>query len=302
MTVEEFKKTILNICDKDTSSAPTNWTEDIPAYGHCAVVSVLAQDKFGGIILKKSYTKDNVEYSHYLNKLPNENEIDFTIDQFNGNVPNFYKTEERTKERILSKSDTLRRYNLLVSRFDKQATQKMVFFGDSMLANISVDIIKKIEEKTERIDIYNCGTGGMITLDGLNKAKYISDIKPDIVLLCFGINDILKYDLKAEDFLRNLEKIISFFSQARIIIWSTPKINNIKDVLWSNNFNKKMGVYNEAIIKYCNDNKKEYINSFLEYNIKIGEKDNYHEDDGVHLTDGGYSLFVNSLVSILLKS
>jgi len=50
MTTEEFKKTILNICSKDTSSDPANWTKDNPTYGHCAIVSVLAQDKFGGII------------------------------------------------------------------------------------------------------------------------------------------------------------------------------------------------------------------------------------------------------------
>lgn len=124
MTTEEFKKTILNICNKDTSSDPTNWTEDNPTYGHCAIVSVLAQDKFGGIILKKSYTKDSVEYSHYLNKLPNEKEIDFTIDQFNGDVSNFYKTEERTKERILSNPDTLKRYGLLKLRFEEFSIKK----------------------------------------------------------------------------------------------------------------------------------------------------------------------------------
>ncbi len=117
MDKEEFYRNILNICNKDTGSDLSNLVKDNPTYGHCAIVSVLAQELFGGVILRKSYTENGMEYSHYLNKLSDNLKIDFTKDQFKGNIPDFLKTEERTKEKILLNSDTLRRYNLLISRF-----------------------------------------------------------------------------------------------------------------------------------------------------------------------------------------
>ncbi len=119
MNKEEFYRNILSICNEDTSSDPINWSKDNPTYGHCAIVSVLAQELFGGVILRKSYIENGIENSHYLNKLPDNTEIDFTKDQFKGNIPNFSKTEERTKDKILSNPNTLKRYNLLISRFKK---------------------------------------------------------------------------------------------------------------------------------------------------------------------------------------
>lgn len=120
MDTQKFQEIINKIYSSDTSSNPQNWTAENPAMGHCAVVSLLAQDYFGGVLLRKSL-QDAVGFenmrSHYLNKLPDGKEIDFTIDQFQGKLPENVPTQERDREEVISYPDTKRRYDILKSRF-----------------------------------------------------------------------------------------------------------------------------------------------------------------------------------------
>lgn len=177
--------------------------------------------------------------------------------------------------------------------------RKLILFGDSMLANLGTNQIEQIEDRVKDVEVYNCAVGGATTKHGIDKAKYISKLKPDIVLLSFGTNDIFKHKLKVDDYLNNLKNIVSFFPETRVVIWLTPKANDINDVEGSLDFNNHIGKYNEAVIKYCMDNKKDYIDSFSEYDIVVGKKDAFHEDDGIHLTDEGYDLFINSLTKLI---
>ncbi|MFA6194689.1 MAG: hypothetical protein WC719_03025 [Patescibacteria group bacterium] len=120
ITKEKFTQIISRICRRDTSADPEHWVETNPLWGCCAVVSLLAQDQFGGSLVRQSL-KDvpGLEYlrSHYINKLPDEVEIDFTIEQFQGRLPALLPVEERTREHVLSYPDTAKRYELLKSRF-----------------------------------------------------------------------------------------------------------------------------------------------------------------------------------------
>lgn len=117
---KEFFNTILpQLCDADTSSHPEIWSKENPAQGHCAIVSVLAQEKFGGDIVRVSMV--GTEYgsigSHYFNVIDGK-ETDFTISQFKDNPYRDIRREKRTREEILSNPDTLRRYELLKDRFN----------------------------------------------------------------------------------------------------------------------------------------------------------------------------------------
>lgn len=121
MTTEKFQEIILQICSADTSSHPENWNVENPTQGHCAVVSLLAQDLFGGKIVRVSL--DGTQYeefnSHYFNLIDNK-EYDFTIEQFEGNP---YLNEERTekdRKEILSNPDTKNRYEKLKERFNNK--------------------------------------------------------------------------------------------------------------------------------------------------------------------------------------
>ena len=118
MEISEFSKIISKICNRDTSSNPDDWTPENPTYGHCAIVSVLAQDMFGGTIARVSLVGTPYEkmHSHYFNVIDGV-EHDFTLSQFNENPCAKSKREERSQAEILSSLNTKKRFDLLKGRF-----------------------------------------------------------------------------------------------------------------------------------------------------------------------------------------
>ena len=115
----EFLNKVRKILSKETSYDPDSWTEDNPFYGHCAVIALLAQDYFGGEILKASLenTFFSTMNSHYWNLILSE-EKDFTEEQFKGNKPKLIG-EIRERKIVLKNKNTLQRYLLLRDRFLK---------------------------------------------------------------------------------------------------------------------------------------------------------------------------------------
>ena len=123
ITTAEFSKMISKICACDTSADPEHWSAKNPMWGHCAIVSLLAQDNFGGTLVRRSL-EDVAELeclrSHYSNKLSDGMEVDFTLEQFHGKLPASLPKEERPRDRVLSYPDTQKRYELLKSRFEEK--------------------------------------------------------------------------------------------------------------------------------------------------------------------------------------
>ena len=105
-------KTILERAwTRETSSDPEHWSEENPAWGQCAITALLAQDLFGGQLLRAMIQGQN----HYWNLLPNGAELDLTRQQFGpnpsldpGEVPKI-----RDREYVLSFPATVKRYELL---------------------------------------------------------------------------------------------------------------------------------------------------------------------------------------------
>jgi len=121
MNQVDFAGLLQRVCRSDTSADPELWSTDSPLWGHCAIVSLLAQDHFGGILVRHSL--ESVEglahlRSHYSNQLPDGSEIDFTLGQFQGSLPSNVAKENYSRERVLSYPDTQRRYNLIKNRLD----------------------------------------------------------------------------------------------------------------------------------------------------------------------------------------
>lgn len=139
ISAEEFSKIVPKICDRDTSADSEHWSEENPMWGHCAVVSLLAQEQFGGTLLRQSLENvDELEYlrSHYSNKLPDDLEVDFTLEQFQGRLPKDLPKEERLRERVLSYPDTQKRYELLKSRFQAELVKILADRGGQLIIKI----------------------------------------------------------------------------------------------------------------------------------------------------------------------
>ncbi|MDO8520803.1 MAG: hypothetical protein Q7S52_01695 [bacterium] len=127
ISVSEFQAILPTICDRETSASLNDfigWTIGNPLYAHCAVVSLVAQDLFGGELLRASL-KPFHEFahmgSHYWNRLPDGTEVDFTEQQFFGRRPALIG-EVRTRNYVLYDPKTgepreiVARYKLLALR------------------------------------------------------------------------------------------------------------------------------------------------------------------------------------------
>ena len=133
LTPNKFKELLLIICDQETSQDSAGWTAGNPLWGHCAVVSLVAQNLFGGELLRASLTEvPGFEHmrSHYWNKLPDGSVDDFTKPQFGENYPNGLKAEVRDSSYVLSYPETAKRYKLLTFRLAKTISEGTPIFDD----------------------------------------------------------------------------------------------------------------------------------------------------------------------------
>ncbi|MDO8574807.1 MAG: hypothetical protein Q7R61_00820 [bacterium] len=133
VTPEQFKELLPSICDKETSSDPDNWTPENPLWGHCAVVSLVAQNLFGGELLRGSLMEvPGFEHmrSHYWNKLADRSVEDFTKPQFGEKYPEGLKAEAKDRFYVLSFPATAKRYKLLAFRLAKLLSGDNPLFDD----------------------------------------------------------------------------------------------------------------------------------------------------------------------------
>ncbi len=126
-TVEGFENLLWRICARATSADPDGWTTENALWGQCAVAALLAQDLFGGELLRASLagTEFSKMRSHYWNDLPERGPTDFTRSQFCGRYPADLVVEKRTRKYVLSNTDTNRRYRLLIERLKEDMVRQL---------------------------------------------------------------------------------------------------------------------------------------------------------------------------------
>lgn len=134
LTPARFKEILPEICDRETSQDPKRWTPENPLYGHCAVVSLVAQNLFGGALARISLI--NVPdfshmRSHYFNLLADGSLEDFTREQFGSRYPQgLVQTRERSD--VFSNEETKKRYKILAWRFAKKVHEDNPLFTDKI--------------------------------------------------------------------------------------------------------------------------------------------------------------------------
>ena len=130
ITMDRFQEFLLSICKSDTSSDPDRWTPENFLWGHSAVVSLMAQDVFGGelVMIPLKGTEFAALCFHYWNELSDTWQADFTRDQFQGRFPRDVSSMRCNREGLLRSQftptfygtlvidDTAKRYELLRGR------------------------------------------------------------------------------------------------------------------------------------------------------------------------------------------
>lgn len=142
ITIQEFQELLPSVCDRETSQDREGWTPENWAWGHCAVVALLAQNVFGGDLLRSSLANDPIFYkggSHYRNILPDGTIVDFTASQFGDDEPVLSGDVVRTRQSVLyppndaldevkkNFESTRKRYELLQWRYLKASNKSHTF-------------------------------------------------------------------------------------------------------------------------------------------------------------------------------
>lgn len=122
LSIDDFKQLLPSLCDSATSLASNAWTQDNPLIGHCAVVSLVAQNLFGGDLLRASL--ENTIFSgmgsHYWNRFVDGSEMDFTKPQFGDKCPIGLEGKLRERSYVLSFPETKSRYQKFALRLAKK--------------------------------------------------------------------------------------------------------------------------------------------------------------------------------------
>ena len=80
LSVQQVRKAICSAWSKETCW-PKCWNSKNPAAGHCRVTALIVQKLLGGKIMFAEIQK-KPKYTHFWNKLPSGQEVDFTKSQF----------------------------------------------------------------------------------------------------------------------------------------------------------------------------------------------------------------------------
>lgn len=116
-TIDELFELLLEVWCRETAypSCQKDYIyEEDPTYGQCAITSTLVYDMFGGSIHRIRVEGGG---THYFNKIDGHY-IDLTSDQFDlYDIPlNYEPNEEIPREYCGKNKDTLKRFNLLISK------------------------------------------------------------------------------------------------------------------------------------------------------------------------------------------
>lgn len=175
--------------------------------------------------------------------------------------------------------------------------KKLVLFGDSHFGRFGKHLINELESRLENCDVYNCAAGGWDTNDCLAKSSYIKNLQPDIVVISLGTNDASPWkEVDLALFEQNLLKIFNEFSNSKVIYFPPPSVN--EKMLESKRkllTNKILESYENVAKKVCDKQGVTFLDTGKYFSKLLGENIIYHVEDGLHLNDKGYRIFISEL-------
>ncbi len=118
-TLKQLRRVLPTVCQEDTAYNARQWSAKNPLAEHCTVVALLAQDLFGGQLLRvKIHPSGRFPKGgwHWYNRLPDGRTVDLTKKQFGKQLPRFSKPIVRYRGSILRIDGLEKRYRTLRRR------------------------------------------------------------------------------------------------------------------------------------------------------------------------------------------
>lgn len=191
-------------------------------------------------------------------------------------------------------------YNRYYTKYEKsnENIEEIIFLGDSIISYY------QLNKYFNNDNLINRGIPGDTTVGVINRLDQIYQLKPKVVIINIGLNDIARYndssDLIVKRILRLRYLLETNIKDVKVYILSlTPvlknhKISNIRYTKNRNNdiinkINDKLIIYTK-IIDTNSCLKDENGNLKLEYTV-----------DGLHLSNKGYQILTNKLISEIIE-
>ena len=158
MTIEELKLLLLKSWTKETCSPGyrEEWSSENPSLGQCAITAMVVHDFFEGKIMRCMTSTG----SHYYNII-DDKIVDLTVEQFNGEIPDYEHGEERTFRYLFDNPDTRKRYEELLNNLresflstkqytlvDGEGKEYQSFFPGTLGGNKKLKIYGKLDCKS----------------------------------------------------------------------------------------------------------------------------------------------------------
>ena len=169
----------------------------------------------------------------------------------------------------------------------------IVLYGDSHLARFGKEAILLLEEHIPGSTVFNCSAGGFTSEDGARRADYIASLRPDLVVFSYGGNDVApwKQRVSKPDYLQNMTKIFKAFAGAKKIIFFSPDAV-VADVAQRKQYNDSLHDYRSELVPLC----ASHDISILRANQVLSPLgDTIHVEDGIHMNEAAYRLFIKAL-------
>jgi isoamyl acetate esterase len=177
---------------------------------------------------------------------------------------------------------------------------KIVLFGDSLFAQFGKHRIEKLEASIPGADVYNCATGGWDSNDCVKKSPYISQLKPDVVIISLGTNDASSWKLvDLETFKQNVVKILDTFAPTKVIYFLPPPSNESKQPDDKVRKNETLKKYYDSAKAICDGKGAMIINSWDIFKPMLDERKAYHVEDGTHLEENAYDIIIAEIAELL---
>jgi len=162
-----------------------------------------------------------------------------------------------------------------------------IFLGDSLTQGLNVAAITH--------PAINYGIGMDASYGLLKRIPHYKSLnKASKVVIAIGINDFLRARLSPADIVENYKKILdSLPSDKKVIMQAVFPVDERIDLA---GFNEKIIQLNSMLQSLAKDRKHDFLNLRESFVDKDGNlKQELHVGDGLHLSDEGYSRWIQAL-------
>jgi lysophospholipase L1-like esterase len=145
-----------------------------------------------------------------------------------------------------------------------------------------------------RDDVLNRGISGDVTQGMLQRLPEIISLKPRLIFIMAGINDIVFRSRQPEDIFVDYKRMLNTLEQQHI----EPVVTSTLFVTYDADANVKVAALNKLLQHYC----KEQGLRFIDLNAGLSENNTLLEKytfDGLHLNAAGYAVWKPHVEAII---